>query len=135
MTLAISAAHNDARLEGTRSFADMGASNSRIYLYATTQPATGADPAGSPVAIITLAKPCGAVVDNLLVLAQNDLTGDLILATNTVLWARWISGTDALVADGTVSDSTGTGDIKLAGASGTLVYSGGRVLLGACTIG
>ncbi len=43
--LVISTAHNNARLQGTLTFADTGVQNSRIRLYATPQPALGADPA------------------------------------------------------------------------------------------
>lgn len=135
MTLAISTPHNAARLEGTRAFADTGAANSQIALYATTQPAVGDPPGGTPVATIILAKPCGLVSGSQMGLHQNDLSGDLIDVTGTVLWARWVNGDGALVADGTVSDNAGTGDLKLSGTAGTLLYAGGRVLLGVCNIG
>ncbi|MBK1693124.1 hypothetical protein, partial [Ectothiorhodospira mobilis] len=59
MTLAISVAHNNARLQATADYADTGALNSRIRLY---------DAADVPLVTITLAKPCGAIVANKLVL-------------------------------------------------------------------
>jgi len=135
MTFAISAAHNESRLAGTRNFADTGVQNSRIMLYATSQPALGADPGGAPLVTLLLAKPCGTVTGNALTLVQADLGGDLIMDTGSVVWARWVNGDDALVADGTVSDSAGTGDIKLAGTTGTLLYAGARALLGSATLG
>lgn len=135
MTFAISTAHNAARLDGTRAFADTGVQNSRIHLYATVQPATGADPGGAPLVTLLLAKPCGTVTGGALALEQADPAGDMIMSTGTVVWARWVNGNDALVADGTVSDSAGTGDIKLNGTTGTLLYAGAYALLGSATLG
>jgi hypothetical protein len=135
MTFALSAAHNDARLEGTRTFADTGTQNSRIHLYATAQPATGADPGGAPLVTLRLSKPCGVVTAGSLLLTQAEVGGDLIMVTGSVLWARWVNGDDVLVADGTVSDSAGAGDIKLDGTAGTLLYAGAYALLGSATLG
>jgi len=135
MTFALSAAHNDARLEGTRTFADTGVQNSRIHLYASAQPATGAAPGGVPLVTLVLAKPCGTVTGGVLTLAQADLSGELVMATGSALWARWVNGSDDLVADCTVSDSAGAGDIKLSGTTGTLLYAGARALLGSAALG
>lgn len=135
MTFALSAAHHSARLEGTRAFADTGVQNSRIHLYATTQPATGADPGGTPLVTLLLTKPCGTVAAGALTLEQADVGGDLIMATGSALWARWVNGNDDLVADCTVSDSAGAGDIKLSGTTGTLLYAGARALLGSAALG
>ena len=130
MTLAISAAHNNARLQGTLAFADTGAQNSRIRLYATARPATGADPQASPLVEITLAKPCGAIDAGMLTLVQADAGGDLIADTGTALWARWVNGDEMHVADGSVTDASGDGDFKVSGTAGTLLYAGARALLG-----
>lgn len=135
MSFAISPEHNSARLEGTRAFADTGVQNSRIHLYATTQPATGADPVGTPLATLTLTKPCGTVTAGALTLEQADAAGDLILDTGSALWARWVNGSDELVADCTVSDSAGAGDIKLSGTTGTLLYAGAYARLGSAALG
>ena len=70
MTLAISPAHKLARLTGTLTFADVGPQNSRIRLYATTQPATGGDPGGGLLVEILLAKPCGEINASVLTLKQ-----------------------------------------------------------------
>ena len=134
MTLAISPAHKLARLTGTLSFADAGAQNSRIRLYATTQPATGGDPGGGLLVEILLSKPCGEINASVLTLKQSEPSGDLILETGTALWARWINGRDEVVADGSVSDAAGIGDFKLSGTSGTVLYAGARALLGACSL-
>lgn len=135
MSFEIPTAHNAARLDATRAFADTGVQNSRIHLYATTQPAMGADPGGTPLVTLLLAKPCGAVAGGVLTLDQADAGGDLIMATGSAVWARWVNGNDELVADGTVSDTAGTGDIKLDGTTGTLLYAGAYALLGSATLG
>ena len=134
MTLVISNAHKSARLAGTLNFAETGAQNSRIRLYATIQPATGGDPGGGLLVEILLAKPCGEIKAGVLTLKQSEASGDLILETGTALWARWINGNDEVVADGSVSDGAGTGDFKLSGTSGTVLYAGARALLGQCTL-
>ena len=134
MTLAISPAHKLARLTGTLTFADVGPQNSRIRLYATTQPATGGDPGGGLLVEILLSKPCGEINASVLTLKQSEPSGDLILETGTALWARWINGRDEVVADGSVSDAAGIGDFKLSGTSGTVLYSGAHALLGQCTL-
>jgi len=134
MSLAISLAHKLARLAGTLAFADAGVQNSRIRLYASTQPATGGDPGGGLLVEMLLAKPCGEIQENELTLLQAEPAGDLILETGTALWARWVNGNDEVVADGTVSDAAGAGDFKLSGTSGTVLYAGARALLGQCTL-
>jgi len=134
MTLAISTAHNNARLAATAAYADTGVLNSRIMLYASTQPAPGAAPGDTPLVEILLAKPCGAVVADVLVLSQAAPAGDLIAASGAALWGRWINGNDDIVADGTVSDAAGSGDFKLSGSTGTAIYAGGRAVLGTSTL-
>ena len=134
MTLAISAAHNAARLQGTLAFADTGAQYSRIRLYATARPATGGDPLATPLVEITLAKPCGAINAGVLTLVQADAGGDLIAETGTALWARWVNGDEMHVADGSVTDGAGDGDFKVSGTTGTLLYAGARALLSTSTL-
>lgn len=134
MTLAISASHNNARLQGTLAFADAGAQNSRIRIYGTDRPATGGDPLAAPLVEITLAKPCGAIDAGVLTLVQADAGGDLIAETGTALWARWVNGDEMHVADGSVSDAAGDGDFKVSGTAGTLLYAGARALLGTSTL-
>ena len=134
MTLAISAAHNAARLQGTLGFADAGAQNARIRLYATVRPVTGGDAIAAPLVEITLAKPCGAIDAGVLTLVQAEAGGDLIAQTGTALWARWVNGDEILIADGSVSDAAGDGDFKVSGTTGTMLYAGARALLGTSTL-
>lgn len=134
MTFAISVAHNNARLAGTVAYADTGLDPSRIQFYDTAQPAFGAAPGGTPLAEAVLAKPCGAVVANALVLDQADPAGDLITATGVAVWARWVNGNGDVVADGAVTDAAGAGPFKVAGTSGTTLYAGARIIIGVTTL-
>lgn len=121
MTLAVSTAHNNARLAATVTFADTGTANSRIHLY---------DAGDVLLVTMTLAKPCGAIVADKLVLEQLYLVGDLIETTGTAVSGVWVNGDDDVVAEGTVSDDAGSGDFKVGGTSGTTLYAGGRAILG-----
>jgi hypothetical protein len=121
MTLAISVEHNNALLAATVAFADTGSANSRIRLY---------DASDVVLVTMTLTKACGTVVDDKLVLQQLDPSGDLIAVTGEAVTGVWISGTGAVVAEGTVSDEAGSGDFKVAGTTGTMLYAGARAILG-----
>lgn len=132
----ITDALREARLTATRDTIDAGAGHGTIEMYDINQPATlGAAPSGPPCAVVTLAKPCGTVGGGYLTLAQADSGGDMIATTSGplgVAWALVRDGDGNIVMDGTVSDNSpgATGDIKLAGSSGTQVFAGGYVLLG-----
>ncbi|TXT38835.1 MAG: hypothetical protein FD135_2626 [Comamonadaceae bacterium] len=130
----ISPAHNIARLAGTLAHADTGIGNSKLYFYATTQPGGGADPGGDPLVVVILGKPCGVISNGVLTLSQADPSGDLITNGGAALWARHVNGNGDWMTDGSVSDSAGTGDFKLSGTTGTMLYAGGRALIGVCTL-
>ena len=131
MTFAISQEHNDARLAGTIAFADEGPDPSRIQYFGTAQPSLGASPGAAPLVEMVLAKPCGAVIDHVLVLEQADSSGDQIPSPGgAALWGRWLNGNGELVGDGDCSDDSGTGFFKIAGTAGTTLYAGARVILG-----
>lgn len=122
MTLAISIAHNNARLAGTIAYADTGAGASRIRLY---------DASDVLLATMILKKPCGAVVNNKLVLDQADPSGDLISTQGSAAKGVWLNGNGDVVAEGTVTDEAGSGDFKVSGTTGTMLYAGARAVLGA----
>jgi len=130
MTIAISIAHNNARLTGTRDFADLGPDPSRIQFFATAQPALGGAAGAAPLVEVILEKPCGEIVGNVLVLSQAAPGGDLILNEGEALWGRWLNGNGDLVGDGDASDESGTGFFKVSGTDGTLLYAGARAILG-----
>ncbi|MGP1680773.1 MAG: hypothetical protein ACTS8S_00395 [Giesbergeria sp.] len=121
MTLAVSTEHNNYLLNATVAFADTGPENSRIRLY---------DAADTLLVTLVLAKPCGEVLADALVLDQEDPAGDLITAQGSVVTGVWLNGEDTVVATGTVSDEAGSGDFKVTGTTGTLLYAGGRAILG-----
>ena len=137
MTLVIGTDHALAQLAASIAFADAGAQPSRIRLYADAGAATGAAPAGDPLAEIALAKPCGTIAAGQLTLHVADPAGAMVLATGQPRAAQWVSGAGLLVAAGTVTDMDHGGDFRVGGASTPpgddtpTLYAGGLVLLGA----
>ena len=117
MTLAISTDHRAARNQASITLAG-AASTLRFYT------AEG----GTLLATRTLANPAGTInAQGRIVLGAS--AADLVAETGSVGWAEWCDSAGAVMAAGTVTDEAGSGDFKLAGASGTTVYQGGRVLL------
>lgn len=135
--LAITAEHNDARLLSSRDYADSGTGPSYIELFDTARVQVTDPPGSTPVVRLVLSKPCGVLVDHKLVLDQADNTGDLIArdsAAGGVLWGRWYRSDGKVVGDADASDAAGDGFFKVAGSVGTLMYAGGRALLGSVAI-
>ena len=117
MTIAISTAHRAARNQASITLAG-AAGTLRFYT------AEG----GTLLATRTLANPAGTLnAQGRIVLSAS--AADLVAETGSVTWAEWCDSAGAVMAAGTVTDQAGAGDFKLAGASGTTVYQGGRVLL------
>lgn len=129
----ISVAHNNARLLGTRDFLDEGADNATLEIYGTTRPTPGDPPGGDPLVVITLAKPCGAIVSNKLELEQDAVGGDMITLSGTAAWGRLMNGDGAWAGDGDVSLAAGDAPFKLSGDS-LAIYAGGYVVLGSATL-
>lgn len=119
--LTITAAHNNYRLQGTISYADLGTANSRIRFY---------DASDVLLVTMVLSKPCGSIVSNKLVLTQAALGGDQINTQGTAVRAEWINGNGDIVGSGAATDEAGDGPFKIAGTSGTLLYAGAYALLG-----
>lgn len=135
--IAISIAHNNARLLATRDFADTGAGNSYFELFDDTRPSPGAAAAVTPVVKIVLDDPCGTIVSDKLRLTQKDVTGDIILRNSDapgVQWGRWYRATGVAMGDFDVSDDAGDGFVKILGAAGTTLYAGGRAIMGLCEL-
>jgi hypothetical protein len=123
MTVSISQAHNEARLNGTLAFLDTGSAHARIRIYDGTRPA----PNGSATTLlveIALDKPSGSVANNQLTLASSDLP--LNSNNGTATWARIINGNGDWVMDCDVSDQAGSGEIKLTQVQ---LYAGGKTQL------
>ena len=139
MTWTISPGVATAQLQATMAFADTGApiaGAARLQLFTSTKPAPGANPASAPQAEIVLATPCGTITAGVWSLTAADPAGALVLETGIPRWARWLSATGTWVADGTVTDAAGSGDIRISGGqtpvgeTGPLLFAGGLALLG-----
>lgn len=133
----ISAAAALAQLQGTLVRADMGSGNAKFALYTTTRPALIGDAhTDSPQATITLAKPCGAIVDGALVLNVLEPAGALVQAMGLPRWAEWIAGDGVLLARCDVTDMDHAGGIRITGGktpegeTSPMLYAGGLVQLG-----
>lgn len=135
MIIYVPPGHNDYRLLGTLAYADLGATPSKIQLFATAMPGAGGAAGAAPLVEMVLSDPCGVIVSNTLVLTQADVTGDLITVQGSALWGRWLSGNGSIVMDGDCTDEAGTGFFKLSGTSGTLLYAGARAILGVTALG
>jgi hypothetical protein len=132
MTLTITQALNEARLTATQQSIDFGGANGTLSFYGGSKPADPTvSPGSAPLLTITLAKPCGTIgSDGKLALIQDNDDGDLVAVSGTATWARLANGNGVALADGTASDDSGSGDFKLAGTTGTVLYAGGTGLLG-----
>lgn len=132
MSFTISTAHNNARLQATIAFADSGVANSCIKLF---------DGDDTLLVTMVLAKPCGAIVSNVVVLEQADPGGDQILTQGVAVRAEWVNGDDDLVGDGEVTFAgdtdpvTGLYPFKVTGTAGTLLYAGAYAKLGLTALG
>ena len=120
MTVGITTAHRAARNAASIAHADAGAGNSTLRLYAAE--------GGALLGTRTLNKPCGTV-NAAGRIALSATANDLVTETGSVTWLEWCDGNGTTILTGTVSDESGAGDFKLAGAAGTTIYQGGRVLL------
>lgn len=121
MTLTITQAHKDARSQATIAYADLGSANASLVLY---------DASNNLLVTIGLKKPCGTMVGGVIVLQQANATGDQILLGGDAVFGKWFSGNGLLMAQGSVSDSLGSGDFKISGTTGTTLYAGAYAVLG-----
>lgn len=137
MSFVLGTEHALVQLAASLTFADTGAAPSVIRLYADIAVATGAVPAGPPLAEIVLSKPCGAIAGGQLTLNPADLGGSMVTVGGIPRAARWLNGEGLLVAAGTVTDPDHIGDFRVAGGATAAgddapsLYAGGKVLLGA----
>ena len=140
MTFAIGPVITAAQLAATLTAADDAAGPCVIHLYATTQPAPGAPAGSDPLASVVLAKPCATVAGGVLTLHPADAQGAMVLSTGIPRWGRWERSDGALVADGTVTDTSHGGDFQVVGAAiaegdtSPTLYAGGMVMLGATSL-
>lgn len=131
MTIAISAEHHAARLEGTRAFLDQGAHPARVRIYSGMRPGTPADPPVSAMLVeLELTKPCGSVIDGQLVLTPQEIA--LITASGVATWARIVNGAEITAMDLDCSGLPESGDIRLAQ---TQLYAGGYAQMAKARLG
>ena len=140
MTFSIGPVIAAAQLAATVSAADDAPGPCVIHLYATAQPAPGAPAGADPLASVVLSKPCATVAGGVLTLHPADASGAMVLITGTPRWGRWERGDGALVADGTVTDTSHDGDFQVMGAAtpdgdtSPVLYAGGLVMLGTTSL-
>lgn len=125
MTIQITVALNEARLQAVANFLDSGALGGRIRLYGGTRPASVNDAPGTPMlAEIPLDEPSGTVGSNQLTLTASE-QGQAVLS-GVATWARFVNGNGDTALDGDVSDLAGSGDVKI---DDTVLWVGGFVAL------
>lgn len=131
MTLRITVAHNEARLEGTLSQLNAGTGNPAIQVYGGTKVDSITDTPGSAMLVeITLTKPAGTIASGFLTLTQE--ADGLIAVTGIATWARFVDGDGVVVMDSDCSDMAGTAEVKLVS---TQLYEGGDARLASAVIG
>ncbi len=130
MTVAVTAALNDARLQAVANWLDTGSGNAAVRIYPSPRPATPADtPTTAMLAQISLTKPCGALTNGVLTLTPE--ANGLIAETGTATWARIVNGNGDTAFDADVGQGTGDWEIVLVQAN---LYAGGDVALHAATL-
>lgn len=125
----------EAMLTALLTWLDTGAGHCSIEIYDTTRPSLGGAEAATPLAVVTLAKPCGTVAAGALTLLPADADGALIALSGDAAWGRLINAAGDVAGDGNVTDSAGSGPFKVSGATGTALYAGARVFLGVVALG
>lgn len=126
MTIGQTNNFKNAALEGRRDYLDLGSNVARILVYGNDQPrpATGATATSTLLVTIDLDKPSGTISAGELTLVAGD---DAIVAVSgTALWARIINGNGDIAFDCDVSNTAGSGEVKL---PSTALFAGGTTRL------
>lgn len=119
--IAITAAHNEARLAGTLAFLDRGVEPARVRLYGGSRPASpDAVPSSAMLVEVRLTKPAGVVANGQLSLTQEE--DGLIAFSGTATWARFVNGEEATAFDCDAGGGAGPWEVQLASAQ---LYAGG----------
>lgn len=132
MAWTLTTPHNTARTTAaqaaanakTLQLADAGAGPSTLQIYDKQDPATR-----KKLATITLADPCGVLVDGQIQLTQADPMGDLVQITGVPTWAEWLDGGGQMLATCTVSAEGGDGDLKISSRADGQIFAGGFITL------
>lgn len=131
MTIAITQALNEARLQGTVAYLDSGTNNAKVLIFGGTRPATPNDAPGSTALVeIELTKPCGTVAAGVLTLTQQ--ADGLIAETGVATWARFVNGNGATAFDCDAGKGAGAWELQLAQAQ---LYAGGAARIVSAVLG
>ena len=134
MVWTLTTPHNAARTTAaqaaanakTLQLADAGAGPSTLRLYTDADPVTQER---THLVTIVLAKPCGTIVGGQIQLAQADSLGDMVAATGVPTFGQWCDGDGVVIADCTVSNDAGDGDLKISTRQDGMIFEGGFVTL------
>ena len=124
-TARTTAAHAAANAK-TLQLADAGVGPSTLRLYTDADPVTQER---THLVTIVLSKPCGTIVSGKIQLAQADPLGDMVAATGVPTFAQWCDGDGTVIADCTVSNDAGDGDLKISTRQDGMIFEGGFVTL------
>lgn len=131
MTVAISLAHNVARLEGTATFLNDGAGRPKVKIYSGTRPAdTTVAPSTAMLVEIEFSKPVGPVAGGALPLVEHQ--DGLIMETGVAGWARVFNGDGAVAFDCDVGEGPGAWEVQLLQ---TQLYAGGSAKIVSASLG
>jgi hypothetical protein len=131
MTIQITQAHNEARLQGTLGFLDTGSNNARVRIYGGTRPASVTDEPGTALLVeIELTKPSGTINSGLLSLTQ--LQDGLIQNSGIATWARAVNGNNAVAFDCDAGEGPGAWEVQLAQAQ---LFAGGDAKITSAVLG
>lgn len=121
MSLSVSYDLKNARLAAVVTFLDTGAGLARVRIYPGTRPLVSAAPDTGFLVELPLLKPSGSVLDGVLTLAP----GEPVLNANSgvAAWARVVNGNGETAFDCDVTDTAGSGEIKI---QSTVLYEGGE---------
>ncbi len=133
MIITISAALNEARLQGVINFLAQGSDNGWCEIYDDVQPAHG----GAPTTLlvrITLVEAFGTLSSGLLHVTPTPEY--LILASGIATWARFYNGNGELAFDCDASAINGNGVIKVASDDPDVaqLYAGGLTRISSGTL-
>lgn len=99
MTLSISSRNKQAVSAARRDDIDSSGTAGKIHLFGGVRPASGSA-AGTPIATLTLTRPCGTVSDIGLTLTAVGVCQ--VLSSGVITWARIVDGSGGYVMDGEV---------------------------------
>lgn len=129
--IAITVAHNEARLAGTLAFLNLGPGVARIRIYGTVRPASvDTAPGAAPLVEVALADPAGSIAGGVLTLIAG---GDAMVASSGgAVWARVVNGEGTTAFDCDVSDTSGGATVRL---PNTTLFAGGLTRLASGVLG